>query len=223
MPEALAHRLYELISKSNTPQDFHAGLREAQRRFDDIGSELAGKAPKPLACRAGCSLCCSLRVEVYAHEVFLIAHHLQTATDPAELERIRTNLAAHAEEVRPLTPYEHATRNIVCPLLKDGCCTVYAVRPNACRRHHSMDLAACQHTFDFPTDLETPAAHDRSLYRTLTEAMLYSGDAYEQLGFDRTIYQLGTALQEALDDPASWERWRAGEKAFLHASVTPAA
>ena len=33
-------------------------------------------------------------------------------------------------------------------------------------------------------------------------------DAYAHLGFDHTIYELGTALAEALYDPASEDRWR---------------
>lgn len=222
MPEDLARRLYDVISRSTTPGDFHTGLGEAQRQFDEFGSRLVGAAGKPLACCAGCSLCCWLRVDVYAHEVFLIVHHLQTDADPAELARIQLNLAAHAEALLPLTPFEHATRNIPCPLLEDGRCSVYSVRPAACRRQHSTDLAACQHTFDHPTDLESPAAHNRELFRTLTLAMHYSADAFEQLGFDTTIYELGTALHEALETPTCWQRWRAGSRAFLRASVTPA-
>ena len=223
MPEKLARRLYDVISRAKTSSDLHSGLREAQNRFDEIGARFAGAAEKPLACRSGCSLCCWLRVDVFAHEVFLIAHHLQVECDPAELARIKENLLAHAAVVLPLTPFEHATRNVPCPMLRDGQCSIYSVRPNACRRQHSTDLLACQHTFDHPADLEFPAAHDRELFRTLTAAMHYSEDAYSQLGYDTTIYELGTALQEALDFPECWERWRAGEKAFRRASVTPAA
>jgi hypothetical protein len=47
-------------------------------------------------------------------------------------------------------------------------------------------------------------------------------EAYAELGFDHTIYELGTALYEALTDPLSWQRWRNYERAFLHASITPA-
>lgn len=134
------------------------------------------------------------------------------------LRRLRT----HAEEVTPLTPFEHATRNVQCPLLLEGRCTVYPVRPHSCRRHHSQDFATCQFTFDHPTDLDSPAAHDRDLFRVLTEAMQKNIDAYFQLGFDVTIYELGTALNEALNDETSWQRWRDREQAFLSASVTPA-
>ena len=123
----------------------------------------------------------------------------------------------------PLTPFGHATQNIVCPLLQNGRCSIYAARPHSCRRHHSLDFAACQFTYDHPTDLEAPAAHDRELFRALTGTMREAAEAYARLGYDGTIYELGTALAEALESPSSWRRWRAGKKAFLRASVTPAA
>jgi Fe-S-cluster containining protein len=136
------------------------------------------------------------------------------------LADLLARLSAHCAEVAPLTPFEHATRNVWCPLLEDGRCTAYAARPHSCRRHHSRDFSACQFTYDHPTDLETPAAHDRDLFRTLTAAMQQNIDAYSDLGFDTTIYELGTALAEALRDSECWERWRNGGQAFLHASIT---
>ena len=111
----------------------------------------------------------------------------------------------------------------MCPLLRDGRCSVYSVRPHTCRRQHSQDFAACQFTYDHPADLDFPGAPDRDLFRTLTGAMRQAAEVYAQLGYDDTIYELGTALAEALATPASWRRWRAHQKAFRRAAVTPAA
>jgi hypothetical protein len=80
----------------------------------------------------------------------------------------------------------------------------------------------CRFTYDHPTDLESPAAHDRDLFRALSAAMQANIEAYAEVGYDHTFYELGTALEEALSDPASWQRWRDREQAFLRASVTPA-
>ena len=223
MPDYPAPQLAKDILQAKSPDDYHGGLRKALAFFDRLNAEGLQPSGAKLACREGCSLCCSLRVDVYAHEVFLIVHHLRTRFTPAQLAEVVTRLAAHAARVLPLTPFEHATSNNVCALLQDGRCSVYAVRPHSCRRHHSLDFAACQYTYDHPTDLEFPAAHDNELFRTLTEAMRHGSEVYARLGFDSTIYELGTALAEALDTPSSWRRWRDGKKAFLHASVTPAA
>jgi hypothetical protein len=222
VPEIHPQPLAENLTRSRTVAEFDRAEGESLRAFDALNEQIIGQNRVNLACRAGCSLCCSLRVDVLAHEVFLLAHHILTTFPPEEIGALVARLEAHEDKVLRLTPFEHATTNIRCAMLReDGCCGVYAARPRSCRRHHSQELAACQYTFDHPTDLETPAAHDRDLYRTLSEAMQQGIDAYAQLGFDLTVYELGTALAEALRDPSCWGRWRNGGAAFLYASVTP--
>ncbi len=217
-----AQILADNLHHAKTVGDFDRAAREALQSFDALNERIIETTGVKLACGAGCSVCCSLRVDVFAHEVFLLAHHIWSHFSGEELAALLERLEAHEGRVLPMTPYEHATTNVRCPLLRGNFCGVYAARPHSCRRHHSQDLAACQYTFDHPTDLETPAAHDRALYRALTEAMIQGAEQYAQLGFDHTIYELGTALAEALRDPACWTRWRNGEQAFLRASVTPA-
>ena len=223
MPEYPTQQLIDDIARSLSPDEFDRAAQHTHTAFDALNREIIERKSVLLACREGCSVCCSLRVDVFAHEVFPIAHHIRRHFTADEIAGVMARLSAHAEKVRPLTAFEHATQNIVCPLLQNNRCSVYAVRPQACRRHHSQDFATCQFTYDHPTDLESPAAHDRDLYRALTGAMQQNIDVYSDLGFDHTIYELGTALHEALNDPESWHRWRDHGQAFLRASVTPAA
>lgn len=222
----LAYPTQELaddIARSLSAVEFDHAAQKALTFFDTLNEEIIEQRRVKLACCEGCGVCCSLRVDVFAHEVFLIAHHIRSHFSGEEISSLMVRLAAHSEEVTPLTPFEHATRNVRCPLLIEGRCTIYAARPHSCRRHHSQDFATCQFTFDHPTDLESPAAHDRELFRALTEAMQQNIDVYFQLGFDTTIYELGTALNEALNVPTSEPRWRNRDQAFINASVTPAA
>lgn len=221
MPEFSTQQLIEDIARSLAPEEFDRAARSSLAAFDVLNGQMIEQRGVHLACGEGCSLCCSLRVEVFAHEVFPIAQHIRSHFTGAEISDLLIRLTAHSEKVTPLTPFEHATQNIVCPLLQNGRCTAYEVRPHSCRRHHSQDLATCQFTFDHPTDLESPAAHDRELFRALTGAMQQNIDVYAQFEFDHAIYELGTALNEALNDRMSWQRWRDREQAFIHASVTP--
>jgi Fe-S-cluster containining protein len=224
MPEFSNQQLIEDIAQSLSAEQYDAAVARSFAAFDALNSGMIGEKKVELACRAGCSLCCSLRIDVFAHEVFLLARYIQRHFSAEEMAALLERLAVHEEKVLPLSVFEHATRNIPCAmLLPDGRCGVYEARPQSCRRHHSRDLAACQFTYDHPEDLEFPSAHDRELYRALTGSMQQNIDAYFDLGFDCTIYELGTALAEALRDPGAWERWLAHEQAFLHASVTPSA
>jgi len=222
MPEYPIQELAEDIARALSPEEFDGAAQMAMAFVDVLNSELIQQRGVQLACREGCGICCSLRIDVFAHEVFPIAHYIRKHFTADEMAALMIRLEAHVEKVRPLTPFEHVTQNIVCPLLQNGRCTVYAVRPHTCRRHHSQDLAACQYTFDHPDDLETPAAHDRDLFKALTGAMQDNIEVYAELGFDYTIYELGTAIHEALNDAARWPRWRNHEPAFIQASVTPA-
>lgn len=207
------------IAACTAPGEFDRAAHSALHHFDQITEQARVKVD----CRDGCSLCCrSFRVDVFAHEVFLIARHIRDHFTAEETSNLLHRLAEHLSKVSSLTPFEHATRNVECPLLRDDRCSVYSARPHSCRRHHSKDFAACQFTFDHPADLEAPAAHDRDLFRKLTGAMQQNIDAYSASGFDYTIYELGTALNEALHDPSCWERWQKHEQAFVRASVTPA-
>lgn len=216
--------LLQQLSQARTAAEVHAAFRVALASYDQLNEQTIQQTGARLDCCAGCSICCSLRIEVYAHEVFLIADHiLATFSDP-ELFALKERLAAHSEKVLALTPAEHAMQNHVCPLLqKDGRCSVYPVRPQTCRRHHSLDVTACQFAYDHPTDLDFPSPHHPELFRVLTEAMRLNTEAYAQLGFDTTVYELGTALEEALSDPESWAGWCERMNAFLKASVTPSA
>jgi Fe-S-cluster containining protein len=224
MPEFSNHQLIEDIAQALSPEQFDEGASRWLTVVDDLNTTLIELKDVHLACRAGCSICCSLRIDVFAHEVFLLARFIRRHYSAEEIQALQERLAAHEAKVLPLSVFEHATRNIPCPvLLSDGRCGAYEARPQSCRRHHSQDLATCQYTYDHPDDLESPSAHDRGLYRALTGAMQLNVDAYFDLGFDCTIYELGTALAEALRDPAAWDRWVAKEQAFLHASVTPSA
>ncbi|MEP6667834.1 MAG: YkgJ family cysteine cluster protein [Chthoniobacter sp.] len=221
MAEFSTQQLIDDIAQSLSPEQYDHAVGRSFAAFDALNEKIIAEKGVKLDCGAGCSVCCSLRVEVFAHEIFLLARHIRRHFSAEAISALLERLAGHAEKVLPLTVFEHATQNIICPLLQDGHCSVYAARPQCCRRHHSQDLAACVFTFDHPDDLEFPGAHDRDLFRALTGAMQENIDAYAELGFDHTIYELGTALEEALHDPASWKRWRAHEQAFLHASVTP--
>ena len=214
-------QLADDLSSAKSADEFHAALRRALGSYDQLNVSKVEAAGVKLVCRAGCSLCCWLRVDVYAPEVFIIAETLRKELAPQELEALQVRLAEHAELVTRLTVLEHATRNLACPLSVDGWCSVYSVRPHTCRRHHSQDLAACQFTYEHPEDLEFPGAHSRELFGDLTEAMGLHAAVYEYFGFDTTVYELGSALEEALGDAACWRRWSRKKKAFRRASVTP--
>ena len=88
-----------------------------RNQTDALNEEIIGRKSLTLACRAGCSVCCSLRVDVFAHEVFPIAHHIRRHFTAAEIANVMTRLAVHAEKV---LAQEGALRNNLLENIPDG-------------------------------------------------------------------------------------------------------
>jgi Fe-S-cluster containining protein len=86
--------------------------------------ELGAAAKDYVACRNRCSACCHMNVTISVIE----AKQIETATG-----RVRAALSSS----RTHPPGEFSGRP--CPFLKDSSCSIYPIRPFACRKHVSFD------------------------------------------------------------------------------------
>jgi len=100
-----------------------------------------------LACRAGCDVCCTRNVSLTSLEAVLISNHLKKADRPdlddsltaaKNLPRfqplVTTNGLAHLCRLGKEPPEETVNPDWrPCPFLVDHRCSIYAVRPFACR------------------------------------------------------------------------------------------
>ena len=93
--------------------------------------EAAAAAVPFVACSKGCSACCKMNVSISSLDAERIA--LKTGRRPAKVSGTRK----HAIDEFSGVP---------CPFLVNDACSVYEVRPFACRAHHSFDSSSywCQ-------------------------------------------------------------------------------
>lgn len=221
MAENPAQRLAQQLSAAKAPDDYHRALRAAYAAIDELGAEVIETNGIQLACKKGCSLCCYLRVDAKAHEILNIADYVETRFSGLERAALRARLEEHEKTVEPLSYEEHIGTNVPCPLLMDGMCSVYPVRPFGCRRHQSQDFDNCQYSYDHPEDIHHPSARNNELYSTTGQAEMVFNKVYASKGFDSQGYELGTALSEALSNPKCRKRWKKGNKTFLEAKTVP--
>ncbi len=87
------------------------------------------------ACARGCTHCCHFPVGVTFGEALRIAAAIGTRPE------LRAAFAAASAAVARL-PWS-ALVGVPCPLLRDGACAAYEVRPLPCRAMASRDAAAC--------------------------------------------------------------------------------
>lgn len=166
-----------------------------------------------LACGAGCGSCCCAQVGVEWPEAFAILRHLQDTLSAADFLALMGRLSALAQQVGELDPGARWQVQAPCAFLdaETQSCTIYAVRPLACRGYTSTDFAACEistktkdHDHPIPADAER---HVRALQVRQALALV----AARHIDRDETLdhRELHGAVVAAHDwgDELAWARW----------------
>lgn len=200
------------LRKTRNPADLLPVLRGAHKEFDRAFAAAPAAAREAVACRAGCAACCHVPVGVQAHEVLIAAQHVQTHFSPEELDALIARTAEHRTKFSGRSSLERVGFKTPCSLLREGSCSIYEARPEACRSHHSHDAGACRTNLESgreDLDVYIPAVRGR-----MFAVMLAVDQAAVEAGYDGRAYDFGSALHEALTDSLCAVRWIQRQPAF---------
>lgn len=179
-------------------------IRTLHEQIDVLTEKIIKKPGLHFDCKAGCSYCCSLRVAAVPAEIFLIARHLLHL--PAEAQtKLLDRLRVHAEAARDVAMEEHF---LPCPMLAEGRCTIYALRPAMCRKYLSLDVGECRKP-------DACASEDREMVVKSSALIFGTSQAYSRTKLSSQNHELGQALLVALADPGAEDRWYRGEQVFV--------
>lgn len=196
------------------------GRRLTQRRIDLFLTDHSGQVT--IACRSGCSFCCHLRVVTTAPEVFGVVEFLRSNLTSDEFSAFRQRVDAAVDRIEPMSRAEHIHTNVQCPVLVDGRCSAYSVRPMMCRSYHSVDLNACKSAFDNPLSDE-PMGFSM-VRKTVGEHHIAAWrNALHFSGYDPNDYELFRALQEAMASDEAKQRFENKDHAFTFDPEAPSA
>lgn len=170
-------------------------------------------AEKLLACRKGCSHCCSQMVVVTAPEAFYVAREIRKRPEMAEAVR------EVATQTATLTLDERLGRNIFCPMLKDAICSIYATRPLGCRGFVSTNLDACLAAFVRGETPDIPMPNDSISVLYACRMLLLAG--LRLAGLRDGVYEMNSAVAVALSAPDAEGQWLAGKDLFAGLQATP--
>jgi hypothetical protein len=190
------------------------GLHEVVDDLAALGDEYMSRSPTNaalLACKKGCSTCCSRPVVTTAPSVVRLAAWLRERLTPEALSEVQRRVATidDATRGRMLTPRGRPPNP--CALLVDGACSVYPVRPFVCRAWNALDVEECKRA------LSNDAIQMRfDLYQRTTFAAVEDGVrlALEDAGLDNVDLELMAALRVALERPNVGEEWLSGQPVF---------
>ncbi|WP_449221191.1 YkgJ family cysteine cluster protein [Tistrella mobilis] len=147
-----------------------------------------------LACTGGCAACCHLFVAVPPGVAEAMAAHI-LATRPQEA---RAQLVAELDEAARAAAAmaDPARLRRRCPLLgADDRCTVYDVRPPACRAFTSTSAARCRQLLDDPS---RDVPQNAGQYRLFIEATAALQETARRRGLADGQRGLAAALLDAL-------------------------
>lgn len=203
-------------------RDPQAAVLRFYDRHDAAIAAAMRATPQKAACRSGCAACCYYKVEARAVEVLAIRDFVAARFTPAQRAALEARVEHNVAEAAHWSHVDHLTRDQRCPLLVDDACSIYPVRPANCRSYHSTDVAACQALSRQPDDLSMRVPYIDAVFETATASVAGFAQAMQHARLDVTLYDLGSALREALRDDgadAPIARILAGEPAFLTAKV----
>lgn len=191
-------------------------LEHSQQRHDariasapDVGT---------LACRAGCTWCCYFSVDVRAVEAFSILDFVERTFTIEEKTRVYAEIRANSTALRNLGENERMKRNVKCPFLNEGRCTIYSARPQSCRNYHATNVAGCQQSYEDPDNLDIDPDFAPWVYQAGTAHVDAFSTAMRDAGYDVSVYELNCALDAALAEPAARQRFESRLQPFSSVS-----
>jgi len=164
-----------------------------------------------LACKAGCTFCCELRVEVTALEAVAI----WGASTKPDMAPVRSRVIAAAQRTQSMNDEARRQARIRCGFLQDGVCAAYASRPYACRGMFATDARDCEAVMTTPAGLPLPPVRSPAVPRALS-GIFFAGvnAALKDAGLQHDGLELNSAVAALLERPETFGRWFAGDKAF---------
>jgi Fe-S-cluster containining protein len=210
----------EDLASAQTAEDAHRATLRAHQRLNQLEQQLFADYSVKVDCKAGCGTCCFLgKIDARAHDILALADWIDHNFTPEDRAGVLQRAQAHAAAVAGLTLEEHLRTVRACPVLRDMKCSAHPGRPSACRIGHSTNVSICQRAFENPDDLKAASGSHPETKLAMTVAADGTAFAFLERGFDKNVYDLGSALAEALADSTPLERWLRGEAAFSTAAL----
>ena len=167
---------------------------------------------KDVACKRGCSHCCTQFVMVSAPEAFFIAAQIRNR------QKMVAALREANEKTRGMLQHDRILAKIWCPFLEGDICSIYKVRPIACHGFTSLDLNACIATFKHGAPPDIPSYNDHTTIMYGSRIVLCAATRLH--GQSDTGYEMNAAVTAALDHENAEEKWLAGENIFSELKTT---
>lgn len=198
------------ITDFNSLSPLFKGIQKQYLAISDLTRSFGQRSileKQPIACAKGCSWCCFQPVYLTTQEALLLYEYILKTFDSRKLEIIQAKAEKKLKKTKHLA--EEKKQHIIhaCPFLEDNSCSVYPVRPMACRIYLSQDVDSCKKKYDNPGNKE--------IYPALFDFPLKAG-RYMNEGFAAFLKGKGRQMEEMtieafmvklFKDPNYYQKW----------------
>ncbi|NCB08505.1 MAG: YkgJ family cysteine cluster protein [Bacteroidia bacterium] len=162
----------------------------------DSLTEFAQNQGSPIHCKKGCEWCCHQPVFALSYEMDFLNHFLRNNFDEQQQFEIREKAEQKRQNLGFLNEKEILNSKFPCPLLENGACSAYPVRPMACRIYLSADVSTClkfydepENTSSFPALLDFPMRAGRMMNEGFKAALKASGIQTQEFRIEEKILE----------------------------------
>jgi Fe-S-cluster containining protein len=156
-----------------------------------------------LACKAGCAWCCHFSVDVRPVEVLNILEFVQQNFSNEAQQRLHAEVKTNSKILSQLDDMQRMQHNIKCPFLIENRCSIYAARPQTCRNYHATSAVGCQQSYEEPDNFDIAPEYAPLVYQSGAAHVDAFSKVMQDIGYDIAAYELNSALNAALSDPAA--------------------
>jgi hypothetical protein len=208
---AMARQLLTLFEDAKREGDIDPAVKYLHTKVE---ATLASTKEINVACGKGCAHCCHTWVSAPAPEILFLAKRILRG-EGSSAKRIPI---AHLR-TKNMDPPSRMRTPLPCPLLDGDICSVYPLRPIACRFASSANAAICARTLiqGGSEPIPTPVVHlrGRGGYQIALAIALKSA------GLPHHFYEFNAAMTRALETSDAESSWLSGEDVFFDVRRDP--
>ena len=206
------------MQRGRTRDGALALVSQTFRFADQIIEDYETKEPltEPVACKVGCFYCCYYEVVLTPSEALLLGNHVKQTYSKGALADLMKKIdrTLNLREGRSVEERAKVLHDTPCIFLAGGRCSVYDVRPFACRSLHSLDGRKCKEAVMARRRVVefTGYTHRYYVFQTAKAALT---QFCEQMGCQTTELTIAKAMKEYFERPGLTTAWIRGGEVFV--------
>ena len=148
-----------------------------------------------------------------------LVEHIKTHFTEQQIMGLRQRVTVAHDKTVNLTSDERARTRVACPLLgEDNACSVYPVRPLACRGWNSTNATLCKRAHNHPTEM-VPLRYFAEQSRLGRSMQIGIERAMQEIGLRPGFVGLIPALHILLNDSDAADAWLSSRDVLENASA----